>query len=623
MKSKVLIAASLLISWALQAQETAPQARDVNPDSLINRFCLDLNLMGGTQFQSITMASTTNGYHNSLNANISAPTYTMGTHFGADMQAGFFLGQKRNWGIGAGLMFLSQSGTLTIDQYQIEYQSVDFKNDIFRQVISAQGAVKENISTTSLQVPVVAKYRHQLNQHWGIAADLGVLASMLFRTHYSTSSAFNYEAIYQYNTSGKAVYDASSVPDVAKDWMITQSEYNKTDPQNGAASHFATLAAQGYNVGLGKGPRYTSGDVSYKKPVFGLVFKPTVTYKVTPGFYLDLGVNYLLQQTANNATNYNMVGKVGAYTTMVLGEKNMWQHTLGANVGARFYFNRRQDRDGDGVVDRNDKCPDLAGLRQFDGCPDTDHDGITDNVDSCPREFGLIQFNGCPDSDGDGVPDKADRCPKQAGVATLLGCPDADGDGIPDIDDHCPLAAGPLQFAGCPDTDGDGIPDFEDNCPNIPGVKEYHGCPVPEQPVPQQPTKQKEVTIIETKSPQTATGNVKDLYEVGAPILFDVNSFEIKESSMATLTLAVEELKNEKTAHIRVDAYTDGTGSDELNNALSVKRADAVKHRLVKMGADPTRITAKGHGKKDPVAPNNTAEGREKNRRTILSMEHR
>jgi hypothetical protein len=67
---------------------------------------------------------------------------------------------------------------------------------------------------------------------------------------------------------------------------------------------------------------------------------------------------------------------------------------------------------------------DVAGLKEFNGCPDTDGDGIQDSADACPDVFGLAALNGCPDTDGDGVADKDDACPDVFGLAALKGCPD-------------------------------------------------------------------------------------------------------------------------------------------------------------------------------------------------------
>jgi hypothetical protein len=69
----------------------------------------------------------------------------------------------------------------------------------------------------------------------------------------------------------------------------------------------------------------------------------------------------------------------------------------------RSYFQIwRKDTDGDGIYDK-DACPEVAGLKEFNGCPDTDGDGIQDSADACPDVFGLATLNGCPDTDGDGL----------------------------------------------------------------------------------------------------------------------------------------------------------------------------------------------------------------------------
>jgi hypothetical protein len=66
--------------------------------------------------------------------------------------------------------------------------------------------------------------------------------------------------------------------------------------------------------------------------------------------------------------------------------------------------------DGDGIYDKDDACPEVVGLAQFNGCPDTDGDGIQDS-ECLSRSCWFSCFNGCPDTDGDGVADKDDACP--------------------------------------------------------------------------------------------------------------------------------------------------------------------------------------------------------------------
>jgi hypothetical protein len=137
-----------------------------------------------------------------------------------------------------------------------------------------------------------------------------------------------------------------------------------------------------------------------------------------------------------------------------------------------------EDRDGDGVLDEADGCPDDPGSPRADGCPDGDGDGIPDAEDACPDEPGLPEHDGCPvpgDMDGDGVPDAEDECPEESGLPEHAGCPDGDGDGIRDGDDECPDEPGPAP-SGCPDRDGDGVRDRDDACPNEPGPAPS-GCP--------------------------------------------------------------------------------------------------------------------------------------------------
>jgi outer membrane protein OmpA-like peptidoglycan-associated protein len=83
------------------------------------------------------------------------------------------------------------------------------------------------------------------------------------------------------------------------------------------------------------------------------------------------------------------------------------------------------------------------------------------------------------DRDGDGVVDEKDACPDSAGPVALLGCPDRDGDGVPNYKDKCPDVKGSPNFQGCPapDTDGDGVNDDDDKCPLVKGLASNHGCP--------------------------------------------------------------------------------------------------------------------------------------------------
>ena len=97
---------------------------------------------------------------------------------------------------------------------------------------------------------------------------------------------------------------------------------------------------------------------------------------------------------------------------------------------------------------------------------------------------------------------------------------------------------------------------------------------------------------------------------------FPSDSAEVPASMIDFLQKAAEDIKQLPNGHVvEIAGYTDNTGEQALNVALSQKRAEAVRQMLVKFGADPEMLIAKGYGSADPVASNDTPEGRRRNRR--------
>ncbi len=239
------------------------------------------------------------------------------------------------------------------------------------------------------------------------------------------------------------------------------------------------------------------------------------------------------------------------------------------------YQNRPKDKDGDGVLDKVDECPEVAGPEENFGCPwpDTDGDTVLDKDDQCPEEAGEVDNNGCP-------------------------WPDTDGDSILDKDDSCPQVAGPTENNGCPwpDTDGDGVLDKDDNCPDVPGTVANNGCP--------------EVTEEVQKT----------LNEYAKTILFDSGKSSIKAESDQVLRDIVGILNEYPTAKFSVEGHTDSAGSNKLNQRLSDSRANAVKNYLVENGIDQFRLSAVGYGEDRPIATNKTRAGRAKNRRVEINL---
>lgn len=223
------------------------------------------------------------------------------------------------------------------------------------------------------------------------------------------------------------------------------------------------------------------------------------------------------------------------------------------------------DRDKDGILDADDRCPDEPGLSAYRGCPDRDNDGIADPDDKCPDEPGVQSFQGCPDSDGDGIIDSKDKCPKQPGLA---------------------------EYEGCPDSDGDKIPDPQDKCPQTAGVPEEQGCPA----------KPKEEVI------KKFSGAIRGIY-------FDTGKATIRSKSFPILDEAVAVMQEFPHLTLIIEGHTDDRGSDSKNMKLSQDRADSVKSYFIMKGIAADRFTAVGYGETKPVATNKTNAGRQENRR--------
>ena len=312
--------------------------------------------------------------------------------------------------------------------------------------------------------------------------------------------------------------------------------------------------------------------------------------------YLRVGANYLRHDYSGT------------------GIKNGDGESLGANhfalatgLGSNFWLTKNFGLgiQGDYVSTPGDKSS-VANFWQAGasllfrfGQTDRDKDGILDKDDLCPDEPGLAEFQGCPDTDGDGVPDKDDQCPDVAGPVENNGCPwpDTDGDGVVDKDDECPTVAGPAENKGCPwpDTDGDGILDKDDACPTVPGLAQYNGCPKPQ-----------------SAYAEEATGALKD-------ILFDFNKATVKSESYPKLDQAAEIVKSSNGGTFLLTGHTDKKGTEAYNLNLSRRRAASVVTELEKRGVNTDQLKSVGVGERDAVVPESASnEERLQDRKVVV-----
>ena len=216
------------------------------------------------------------------------------------------------------------------------------------------------------------------------------------------------------------------------------------------------LASLSYPFYVSSGVKTTRGTASgattegfYAAADAGLNFKMlSDDHKVVPYLSASIGVgkfrsNYMayapvgagIQIKVNNGSFVNILSTFRAEMSALT--KTHFNHGVSYSMPLKLKEKKPvvlppppppADTDNDGVIDADDKCPTVAGLAKYAGCPipDTDKDGVNDEQDKCPTVAGLSRYNGCPipDTDNDGVNDEVDACPTESGISANHGCPD-------------------------------------------------------------------------------------------------------------------------------------------------------------------------------------------------------
>ena len=146
------------------------------------------------------------------------------------------------------------------------------------------------------------------------------------------------------------------------------------------------------------------------------------------------------------------------------------------------------------------------------------------------------------------------------------------------------------------DTDGDGVNDEEDKCINEKGPASNFGCPVISEEI------------------------IKRVNLAAKNVFFATASDKLLAKSFPKLNDVVTILNENPSYKVQIDGHTDAQGKDEYNQDLSDRRAASVKAYLAGKGIAETRLSSTGYGETKPVADNNTAAGRAKNRRVEMTL---
>jgi OOP family OmpA-OmpF porin len=319
--------------------------------------------------------------------------------------------------------------------------------------------------------------------------------------------------------------------------------------------------------------------------------------------FLTFGIGRGRSVVEMGVNDSGLLGTYGAGILIDLGspkdDGSLFQ--LRGDLGARRALS--SENDGNKPVDY------VAGLGfqySWGGTParrvvDSDGDGVTDDLDKCPGTPAgtAVDASGCPlpqDDDGDGVTNDIDKCPGTPAGAKVdaSGCElDSDGDGVGDSRDQCPNTppGAKVNEQGCElDSDGDGVVDSQDKCPDTPKGDRVDaiGC------------------------------SFKD--EIKLPgVVFETNKAELLPESIPVLEGAIATLKRYPDLRIEVAGHTDSRGADVYNLDLSSRRAATVL-KFLQDGGVTNALSSRGYGERQPVASNNTDEGRQQNRRVVLRV---
>jgi outer membrane protein OmpA-like peptidoglycan-associated protein len=560
------ISISLGLTVGLFSAAKAQSQNNLGHDSQMPRWFVGAGLSAGTQIGSIEQGNWIQSYPNALNSNISDLKQSGASHLGFNFSLGYFFGKKRNFGLGTGLQFLSTKTNYSIEKFAIEYQSTDNFGSVFRQGLRANNDIEEQIKQSLFGLPVMVMYKKQLNEKWGLNLDAGVIFNLSQKATFNADKAsFDYEAIYSFDANGNPVYDNSSTPN-PNDWLITKAHYEKVNSDGNANAYFEDLNSKGYNVGLGVKPNTTSGDVNNTNMSISWFIRPSVSYRIKPN--LAIHANFVYQQlktSFDENANYRVTDKRGQYSSMSNGLKSNAQGLLQFGVGIRYYFGKEH-------VEKVKEEPKPV-VKEEPKKEDPYKEMVKVTIKLQDEKYAK--------------PVSGSIVIKQKNKEVFNG--NADASGLSNFY----LEPGSYSVSV--------------------SAKGY----IPAEEVLELKGSEKGTSkIIELKQPKIEKGLVFKLKAIN----FETGADKMKESSFDILNKMATILNENPNMVIEVAGHTDNVGDDQKNLILSENRAKTVMNYLLTKGVKASQMKAIGYGETQPIADNNTEDGRLANRRVMFTV---
>ena len=316
------------------------------------RCIVDLNFPVGMVMQSPSSTFNFN-YPNAINSSVGGLKMSTGLSYGVDAQFGYFVGKRRRFGIGGGILYLSQNSDATISDFHVEYKATDKKDNVYRQVVYATHPIKEKLKMTNMNIPIVLKFKQRFSTKLGFTVNAGIVYNLQMQNDWTTDATFNYEAIYKFNAARNGtVYDDGVTPE-SQDWLITKAQYDKHNTSGTTEGQFDSLHSRGYNVALNVNPDNKKGSVSYTTGSIGFILSPAVNYRLTKRFHLNLGATVVYQTFNNKSTDgYKLIDNMGStYSSILNTVTSTTNMTFGINLGIRYFIGEAKDAQFDGKYD--------------------------------------------------------------------------------------------------------------------------------------------------------------------------------------------------------------------------------------------------------------------------------
>ena len=301
---------------------------------------VDFDLRFGGMTNTLNRVDMSTAYSNPVNYKSGNMTITNSKANGFEAKVGYFVNEKKTWGITVGLIYAYQTGHLSLDTFHIEYKTADSNKRTYRQIISAH-PIAENLNGSAISVPFMAHYQIKTSPIIFYSIDAGFVYNVTTNYNFSSNTSVNYEAIYKYDAGSKSfVYDSNPVVSGSGTIPITLSQYYATNPKGtDPTSYFAELSQKwGANVGLSKAATNKTGSVSYQHGSIGFIAEPTFNYQISDVLFLKIGLYYVNQQLTTNGTGNQQVfiSKTGTYNGLLNEVKTVNATSYGINVGVKF-----------------------------------------------------------------------------------------------------------------------------------------------------------------------------------------------------------------------------------------------------------------------------------------------